>query len=258
MVFFTTLFSLPAIIVIILVKHNSFSENLIHIRKNYLFLSFLALSLLLNNFFYFAAFNRTSIAISVFTHYTAPLFVALLTPLMLAESFDRRLILPLLIATFGLVAILVPDWRAHPHYIDMLGAFCGIASGLAYAFTLIFAKRLTANIKPLTLVLGQSFFISLFLLPFISYSQLPSLPASSWLWLSVLGISHCTLAPLLYISGLKHIKAQYVAVIGYLEPLAAVFLGLILAHETPSTSIWLGGIAILLSGAIITSYRKRT
>lgn len=258
MVFFTTLFSLPAIFLITLLKSDSIRENLKGVRSNYLLLTLLAVSLLLNNFFYFAAFNRTSIAISVFTHYTAPLFVALLAPFILAERFDRRLILPLTIALLGLASILAPDWHANHNAGDIIGALCGTASGLAYAFTLIFAKRLTLKLRPLALVFGQSLFISLFLLPFIFSIPYPDLSFSGWLWLFLLGLTHCTLAPLLYLSGLKYIKAQHAAVIGYVEPLAAVFLGLILAHETPSSTIWFGGFAILLSGAIITRLRKRT
>ncbi|MCK5680396.1 DMT family transporter [bacterium] len=258
MVFFTTIFSLPAIFVLCLLKFGSLRDNLTDIRQNYPLLALLALSLLLNNFFYFSAFSRTSIAISVFTHYTAPLFVALLAPFMLSERFDRRLVLPLLIASFGLAAILAPDWFTNPGAEDFIGALYGIASGLAYAFTLMFAKRLTLTLKPLTLVFGQSFFISLFLLPFIVSSPAPNLSLSSWIWLLGLGLTHCTLAPLLYLSGLKHIKAQYAAIIGYLEPLAAVILGLLLVHETPSMSIWFGGLLILFSGAIITRLKKRT
>ncbi len=258
MVFLTTLFSLPAVFIITIFKSGTTSNNLAGIGKNYKLLSLLALSLLLNNFFYFAAFNRTSIAISVFTHYTAPLFVAVLTPFMLTERFDRRLVFPLLIATSGLAAVLAPEWHSTVGHADLIGAFCGIASGLAYAFTIIFAKRLTMDLNPLALVFGQSLFISLFLLPFVIFTSVAALSLSTWIYLAIIGVTHCTLAPLLYISGLKHIKAQHAAVIGYLEPLAAVVLGLFIAHESPSKFIWLGGVAILLSGAIITRLRTRT
>lgn len=258
MVFLTTLFALPAIFAVTLFKSGTTSEHLAGIGKNYKLLSLLALSLLLNNFFYFAAFNRTSIAITVFTHYTAPLFVALLTPFMLAERFDRRLLFPLLIATLGLAAILAPEWHKTIGHADLFGAFCGTASGLAYAFTVIFAKRLTTELKPLALVFGQSLFISLFLLPFVIFTTVSELSLSTWVYLAIIGLTHCTLAPLLYISGLKHIKAQHAAIIGYLEPLAAVVLGLYLVHESPSRFIWFGGAAILLSGVIITRLRTRT
>ncbi len=258
MVFLTTLFALPAVFIITLFKSNPVQENLAGIGANYKLLSLLALSLLLNNFFYFAAFNRTSIAISVFTHYTAPLFVALLTPFILAEGFDRRLIFPLLIATFGLASILAPEWHTTVGNLDLIGAFCGVASGLAYAFTIIFAKRLTQKLNPLALVFGQSLFIALFLLPFVFFTNISELTFMTWVYLAIIGVTLCTLAPLLYISGLMHIKAQHAAIIGYLEPLAAVSLGLFLAHESPSRFIWCGGAAILISGVIITRLKTTT
>ncbi|MCD6533536.1 MAG: EamA family transporter [Deltaproteobacteria bacterium] len=217
----------------------------------------LAVSLLLNNYFYFAAFHHTSIAITVFSHYTAPLFVAFLAPFFLSEKFEKRLLLPLAIALFGLAIILAPDFNFNLSTMDAKGALYGIASGLAYAFTLIFAKRLTSHLSPLALVFGQSLFMILVLLPFFSFTPLFSLPVTVWVWLICLGLTHCALAPLLYLSGLSHIKAQYAAIIGYLEPLSAVFLGLLLAHEAPSLTTLMGGVSILFSGILITRLRKR-
>ncbi len=225
---------------------------------HYPLLALLALSLLLNNYFYFAAFNQTSIAIAVFTHYTAPLFVAFLAPLLLSEKFEIRLLIPLIIALVGLATILAPDWHSNLSVDDATGAFYGVASGLAYAFTLIFAKRLTTKISPLSLVFWQGVFILIIILPFFTLNPLFIISVSSWLLLIGLGISHCSLAPLLYLSGLKHIKAQHAAIIGYLEPLSAVFLGLLLVHEAPSGATLLGGALILFSGALITGLRKRT
>ena len=257
-VFFTTLFSLPPILIITFCRRGSLRQNLSGVRRHYPLLALLALSLLLNNYFYFAAFNQTSIAIAVFTHYTAPLFVAFLAPFLLLEKFEMRLLLPLFIALLGLATILAPNWQANFSISDATGALYGVASGLAYAFTLVFAKRLTALISPLSLVFWQGLFMLLLLLPFFTLNPLFTLPASSWLWLIGLGLTHCALAPLLYLSGLSHIKAQYAAIIGYLEPLSAVFLGLLLVHEAPSMTTWIGGVSILFSGFLITGLRKRS
>ncbi len=257
-VFFTTLFSLPPILIISSFKTGSLCQNLTGVRRHYPLLALLALSLLLNNYFYFAAFNQTSIAIAVFTHYTAPLFVAFLAPFLLLEKFEMRLLVPLFIALLGLATILVPNWQSNFSISDATGALYGVASGLAYAFTLIFAKRLISLVSPLFLVFWQGLFMLLLLLPFFTLNPLFTLPTSSWLWLLGLGLTHCALAPLLYLSGLSHIKAQYAAIIGYLEPLSAVFLGLLLIHEAPSMTTWIGGVLILFSGFLITGLRKRT
>ena len=257
-VFFTTLFSLPTILVIAHSRSGLLREHLSGVRLNYQLLALLALSLLLNNYFYFAAFNQTSIAVAVFSHYTAPLFVVLLAPFLLSEKFDKRLLVPLFISLLGLATILAPGWRFNLLASDIKGAFYGVASGLAYAFTLIYAKRLTARLSPLALVFWQSVFILIFLLPFYMLNPLFDLPTASWLQLLAVGILHCTLAPLVYLSGLRHVKAQHAAIIGYVEPLSAVFLGLLLINETPSLSTCFGGAAILFSGLLISKLRERT
>ncbi len=256
--FLTTLFSLFAILCCIFPNRDKIGYFIASIRDRATILALLAVCLLLNNLFYFAAFNRTSIAIAVFTHYTAPLFVAVLAPFLLRERFELRIIPPLLLALCGLTAILFPDLKFNLAAADLSGALCGVASGLAYALTLITAKHLTSRISPLPMILGQNFFITLFLLPFLCYDPLLPMPWSAWSILFLLGVVLCTLAPYLYLSGLRHIKAQHVATIGYLEPLAAVALGLIVSHQIPALPIWLGGLAILGAGIMVTSQRQKT
>jgi len=221
-------------------------------------IALLALCLLLNNYFYFAAFNRTSIAVAVFTHYTAPLFVALLAPFFLQERFDTRTIPPLILALAGLATILFPSGQLTLARPDLVGALCGTASGLAYAGTLITAKHLVARLDSVALILGQNLFILLFLAPFEFLSRPVPIPGSAWLLLLLLGVVLCTLAPLFYLSGLKHLKAQHTAVIGYLEPLAAVLLGLLLTGSSPDLTVWLGGGAILIAGISITLLKDKT
>ncbi|NPA25046.1 MAG: DMT family transporter [Deltaproteobacteria bacterium] len=256
--FLTTLFSLPAVLICLFPRRDEIKDFIASIRGQASILALLAVCLLVNNYFYFAAFNRTSIAIAVFTHYTAPLFVAVLAPVLLHEHFDRRIIPPLLLALCGLTAILFPGFKFNLAAADLSGALCGVASGLAYALTLITAKHLTDKLAPLPMILGQNLFITLFLLPLLCFDPLVPMPGSAWLILLLLGIVLCALAPYLYLSGLRHIKAQHVATIGYLEPLAAVALGLIVSRKVPDLSIWLGGLAILGAGIMVTTLHQNT
>ncbi len=254
--FFTTLFSLPAVALVAGLKSFPNSPPWSEIRPQLPLIALLAGFLLANNFFYFAAFNRTSIAISVFTHYTAPLFVAVMAPMLLGEAFEIKIIPPLLLALAGLLAILFPGFNLNllPH--DFSGALCGLASGFFYALTLITAKHLTGRTSLATIIFGQNIFIVLFLLPFFLYNHKIAFPPSSWILLAGLGVTLCGLAPFSYLSGLRRIKAQHVAIIGYLEPLSAVALGLLVSRRSPSLSIWFGGAAILVSGALVTILRK--
>src|SRR3989344_7164323 len=57
---------------------------------------------ILNNFFYFQAYVNTTISNAVLTHYTAPIFVALLAPLVLKERLEKITIAALVISIIGL------------------------------------------------------------------------------------------------------------------------------------------------------------
>jgi drug/metabolite transporter (DMT)-like permease len=65
------------------------------------------------------------------------------------------------------------------------------------------------------------------------------------------GIAHSTVAPLLYFSALRKVLAQHAAVLGYIEPLAAVPFAMVFLAEVPSSLSLSGGILILASGYII-------
>ncbi|HDS16811.1 MAG TPA: hypothetical protein ENN66_09460 [Proteobacteria bacterium] len=257
-VLFTTLFSLPPLIIVNLSRPGFFRSDYAISRSTVLGLFLLTVSLLLNNYFYFASFNQTSIAIAVFTHYSAPFFVAILAPLLLREKFESWVVLPMLLAAIGLFAILVPDFSFSFSVRDARGAIFGVVSGLFYAFTLIFAKRLTALLPALVLVLWQGVLIVLLLLPFSGFaSSFSSFSHSTWSLLVISGLTHCGLAPLIYLSGLSRIKAQHAAIIGYVEPLSAVLLGFVIAHEYPKWPVWAGGVLILAAGGLITGWRIR-
>jgi drug/metabolite transporter (DMT)-like permease len=75
-------------------------------------------------------------------------------------------------------------------------------------------------------------------------------------WMSVVilltgGLVHSTIAPLLYFSALRLVMAQHAAVLGYIEPLAAVPLAFLLLGEVPSLSSLGGGFLILVSGYLV-------
>jgi drug/metabolite transporter (DMT)-like permease len=73
--------------------------------------------------------------------------------------------------------------------------------------------------------------------------------------LLITGVLHSTLAPLMYYSALRKVMAQHAAVLGYMEPLAAIPVAFLLLLETPSLVALLGGALILFSGYLIIHSR---
>lgn len=198
---------------------------------------------LLNTFTYFYAFKNTTIANAVLTHYTAPVIVAFLAPLLLREIITKRIIVVIIIASTGLWIMLDGFSFNSGSGGQMAGIMAGIFSGLAYAIIIIFLRMYSKNFNPLVLVFFSNITIAVLLAPFIHEISLNAL----WSFL-LMGIVHSTIAPILYFQGLKYVTANRAAVLGYLEPVCAIIFSMIFLQETPGINSIIGGILIIFSG----------
>ena len=77
------------------------------VRKAWWLFALLAASSITNNVTYFYSLAHTTVSNAVFTHYTAPLFVAVLTPLIIAERLLKVTLVSLPIAALGMVMIVL-------------------------------------------------------------------------------------------------------------------------------------------------------
>jgi drug/metabolite transporter (DMT)-like permease len=200
----------------------------------------LGLVSLVNTFTYFYAFKYTTIANAVLTHYTAPVIVAFLAPLFLKEKITKKIIVVIMIASVGLW-IMIGGFSLKESQIA--GIVAGLISGLTYAIIIIFLRIHSQNFNPLVLCFFTNITIAILLLPFIREFPLHAL----WGYL-FMGIVHLTIAPVLYYKGLQYVTANKAAVLGYLEPVCAIFLSMIFLKEIPGIYSILGGILIIFSG----------
>lgn len=198
---------------------------------------------LLNTFTYFYAFKNTTIANAVLTHYTAPVIVAFLAPLLLREIITKRIIVVIIIASMGLWIMLDGFSFKSGSGRQMAGIMAGLFSGLAYAIIIIFLRMYSKNFNPLVLVFFSNITIAVLLAPFIREIPLNAL----WSFL-LMGIVHSTIAPILYFQGLKYVTANRAAVLGYLEPVCAIIFSMIFLQEIPGINSIIGGILIIFSG----------
>ena len=194
----------------------------------------------LNTFTYFYAFKHTTIANSVLTHYTAPVIVAFLAPLFLKEVITRRIVIAIIIASIGLW-IMLNGFSFKEN--QMAGIMAGLVSGLAYAIIIIFLRIQSQNFNPLVLAFFSNVTIAMLLAPFVREIPLKAL----WSYL-FMGIVHSTIAPILYFKGLQHVTANKAAVLGYIEPVGAIIIGIIFLSEHPPSISLIGGALIIFSG----------
>ncbi|MBI4654485.1 MAG: EamA family transporter [Nitrospirae bacterium] len=245
-VFYPALFSLP-IQFLILYKNKEISLSAFRTPAPVFYL--LAPCSLANTLLFFYAFKNTTIANAVLTHYTAPIFVAILAPILLREKSSNTIWLAIMISSIGLWLML---GGLSVSSGDFKGVIAGTASGLVYAMIILLLRTISKTHSSVFIVFIQNAIIALLLLPFastlVSYQSL--------IYLISMGLIHSTIAPLLYVQGFRTVKANEAAVLGYFEPIGAVILAIVFFNEIPGINSLLGGALILLSGFLILRARQ--
>jgi drug/metabolite transporter (DMT)-like permease len=130
------------------------------------------------------------------------------------------------------------------------GIIAGIASGVAYAFLIIVSRRLSQRMLHHKAVVVLLWITAAVTAP-AAFLLDHHLTTRSVLLLLTGGLVHSTIAPLLYFSALRQVMAQHAAILGYIEPLAAVPLAFLFLSELPPATAIFGGILILVSGYLV-------
>jgi len=202
----------------------------------------------------FEAMKLLPIAEAVLLNYTAPIFVALLAAVFLRESVTGRTIASLILSFLGIVLIVFSNRGFQG--VNVVGYLIGLSAGLSYAIFIIVSKSALTRVVNYTLVLYSNFFASLILAPSLFTIHLP-LSWNVWLMLAILGVINTALAVPLFYKGLKKIRAQEAAILGYLEPVSAAFLGFLFLGQTLTRPAILGGILVIVAGYIVATSNTR-
>jgi drug/metabolite transporter (DMT)-like permease len=196
---------------------------------------------------FFSAYQRTSVAIAVLTHYLTPLLVALAAPIFLGEGLERRTLIAAAVSLFGLTLLLEP-WRATLVAGDLTGAALGALSALFYASNVIANKRLGAQFSPAQIL----FFHGLVAAPLL-YLRVPAgalqLAPTAFAWLSLGSLLLGAASGVLFLLGLRHIRASEASLLTLIEPLVAVTLGALVLSQPLHLATIAGGALVLGSAA---------
>ena len=214
--------------------------------QEYLLLIISGILFALDTIFYFNAFRLTTLGNAVLPYNMQPLFMALLSPLILKERADPRNIFLFLLSLLGVGIMLLPCLLGLSY-----GDTAGIAFSLGGAFCLslvaLIARRLRMN--AIAFVYYTMFTASLCLLPFIKLAG--RFEAGQLAIAAVVGLIHTALAYVLYYDSLRTTRIEYVVTLSYLIPVVAALTGLLLFHEPLNLHTVLGGSLIIASGLIL-------
>jgi RarD protein len=217
------------------------------IKKNIRILLLSGAAIGFNWILLFQAYKYTTIANATLSYYFAPMFVMILSPLILKERLTMIKIVCIIAAIVGLFMILNGDSTAPLSNTHLVGIGYGLAAAALYA-SVILMNKFIKGLSGFETTLIQLFMAGLVLLPSLLYNQgipLASLNGQVVLLILVVGIIHTGLAYLIYFSSMKEIKGQTIAILSYIDPVTAVFLSAVLLGEAMTYSQIIGGILIL-------------
>lgn len=213
------------------------------------------LILTLNWFLFLTAFDLTTIATVELLGYTGPLLIAVLAPLVSGEPFDRRILLPLLIAMAGIVTILVPQGISLSGGRSALGAGLAFASAFTYATLMLRSKKIMRTVSTSTLMLVEYAVATVVLSPFVAIAYSGGggpTKSGAYLALIILGVVQTGLSGFIFLSGLRRVRTDQAAVLTYMEPVSAViYAALLLPNEPLTLPTIIGGTLVVASGVAV-------
>jgi len=249
--FFRVLFAAITLLPVVLLTRRG---EIIDAARNWKLMVSLGCLLALGWSLLFYSMKLIAIANAVLLNYTAPIFVAMLAPLVLKEKLERSTVLALVIAVVGIVVISYQQ-NLQIGGIDgfnPLGVVLGLLAGLAYAGYIILSKKALSGFSSQVVAFCSYAAALAFLSPFVIGTEL-SPDLTSWVLLLVLGIFNTGFAVTLYLKGLGMVKAQKAVILTYLEPASAVVFGLLFLAQPPTPLMIAGGLLILIAGYIVAS-----
>jgi drug/metabolite transporter (DMT)-like permease len=198
---------------------------------------------------FFAAVQRTSVAIALIGYASFPLFVVLFERGQGGRA-GRIGVAALVVA--GLLLTL-PSFA--PGDRGAQGLLLGVLSGLAFAILVLRNRSLVARIEPFTIALWQNLAAALFLLPVVLVTPGSRVPArTDWMLLIVLGVACTALAHTLFIASMRRVSAHTASVVAALEPVYGTAFAAVLLAEIPSVRT-LAGAALIVIAAVVASRR---
>jgi drug/metabolite transporter (DMT)-like permease len=206
-----------------------------------------------------SSLEYTTVASSVVFVSTGPLWVALLSPVLLNERLTRAAIVGLLIAILGGTLIGLSDactWDRRLHCPDlsqilqgraMWGNFLALIGAWTVSGYLIIGRKLRAKISLIPyifLVYGMAA-IALISTAFAAGQSLSGYPARTYGWIFLLAAFPQLLGHSTYNWALRYLPAAFVAVTTLGEPIGSAILAFFLLQETPALAVIAGGALIL-------------
>ncbi len=195
----------------------------------------------------FEAYRHTTVATATLCYYLAPVFVVLLSPLVLKEKLSAVKGICAAVAVLGMVFVSGVFDQGGLDMSQLPGILCGVGAAAFYAGVVLLNKKMKP-IRAMDCTFIQLAAAALVLLPYTllteHYAALTLEPLGIILLVAV-GIVHTGVAYAMYFGSVHKLPAQTVAIFSYIDPVVAILLSALLLQEPMTVWSWVGAVLIL-------------
>lgn len=230
-----------------------------NIKSNMLILLLSSFALGGNWIFLFEAYKHTTLANAALSYYFAPVFVIIMSPVVLKEKISLKKVICISIALLGMFFIVQSSGSSSTEYNHLLGISYGIIAAAFYA-ALMLTNKFIKNMNGLETTVLQLSFATLMLIPYVFVTEgvnLFGITASSGVFLVILGVIHTGVGFYLFFYGMKGLKGQSIAALSYIDPITSLVVSVIIFSEN-MTLLQIIGTVLLLGSTFISEMNKNS
>ncbi len=200
---------------------------------------------------FFQAIQVSTVAVGLLAFSTFPVFITIIEPWWFNESRRTIDLVTAILVMLGLCIMVYPSPFGGQVFH---GVFWGVISGFTFAILSLLNRKWVRNYQPAVIAFYQNAFAALFLLPIFAWADV-RIGTGQMGMLALLGVFCTALSHVLFIRGLKFVRAQLASVIAGMEPVYGIIFAYFLLDEIPSVHTLAGGAVILI--ATLTAMNQR-
>jgi DME family drug/metabolite transporter len=210
--------------------------------------------LVVSNYFYYLAIQRTNVATAIIVQYTAPVWVLLYMVVRGAERLSTSKIGSVVLAIIG-IALVIGIFHRGGIQLDVIGVGAALVASFSFAYYNVAGHYLLERYDRWMLIMYATLAASLFWIIINPPDKIIAAHYSggAWLFLAVFSFLSMLLPFTLYFAGLKLLVPTKAIIASCLEPVFAILIAAIALREAVGF-VQAIGIAMVL-GAIVLAQK---
>lgn len=220
--------------------------------KTFLLLFLTGVILGVNWLFLFEGFNYAPVSLVSLSCYMHPMFVIAISAVLFNEKITLKKALCFAAALIGMFFISGVIEAGIPERENLAGIVYGLISGVLYGLVLILNKYVR-GVDPYIKTIIQLAGAALSMIPYLLFTN--GFAGDIWsvkavILMAVIGVINTGAAYVLYFGSMDGLRAQTIALLGYLDPVITVTLAALILGER--LTIWgITGAVLILGAAVI-------